>query len=199
MLSGGFGFTASETGNNIVIDLDTSIYSGSGGIAVVVTDDQIILSGSSSDVAMTGAIIVSNVLSVHETTNIATMTSSYAQMGSLSGSITVSENSSIMIMFHATFQGNMINSCSLFRAMVDDVAIERSERYQIQKVKIFGAPLTWNANVNIDCVSIPLTAGAHSVAIQWATEPGTTAVCSASSEPTVYSAWLLATEMVGLP
>lgn len=191
VVSGSAGIASSVPyNNNVLLQLNRLFFSGSGGIHIIVMGNKLVFSGSTTGAAIEGA-LAENTFKTNQTTDVTTATSSFGVMGSMSGTLTVSNGSYIAIAFNASFTTDDTTGFipTFYRATIDDTVMTGSQRGQIGWGA--GKPET----VSIHCVTTQLTAGVHSVAIQWAAQTGSIATCNAGSDPTSYSAWLVAKEV----
>jgi hypothetical protein len=187
-VSGGFGIDVTSTKNSVIVDLDKSVFSGIGGISVIVQDDKIILSGSSTSTQSSGSLITNTVYSrqIHDVTS---STITYAVMGSMSSTISVSSGSSILVEFNTSYLVSAAFIPTLFRATIDGTPIAYSARAHTS----FAA--NKHSTFNMTCVSDPLDSGRYDIAIEWAAQTGSVAMCLASSRSDLESAWLILREV----
>jgi hypothetical protein len=184
-LSGGLGISINTVDNVNVIDFNPTVFSGAGGVSVEVVDNVVVVSSSLSGESQISQAFP-DVFVARQATDVQTTSKTFVQMGSMSGSMTVQNFSSILFNFATTF--TISSATASFVILVDSSQISGSK---IAKYA-FGAHET----ATIDCVTEPLSAGTHTFAVHWrVADAAGTLSCNASSLEGRQTAWLIAQEV----
>jgi len=183
---GGFGVIVTKSDNMYTVSIDDSVFSGSGGISVTKVGEQLIVSGSPESQSVSSQDFI-DVFAVNQTTDVTTTSTSFVQMGSMSGSLTVNQDSAIMVNFCAVFTTNP-SLDALFRVKIDGNVIAGSTR------AVTSYEENWQQDAVINCTSTALTAGSHTIAVEWSLGTAGELRCFAGSS-NAYSAWLIAQQV----
>jgi len=116
-----------------------------------------------------------------QVTDTNTASAAFVDFGTLASTLTVNRDSKITIRFSASIKGNPA-VYTFWRIIVDGVLIVGSDRAQVDATGNAGAI------VAIECQTPALTAGAHTVKVQWHSDGATAMVCNPATTPGYYGA-----------
>lgn len=128
-----------------------------------------------------------------QTADVTRNNTAFATMGAMSVTLNTAGNTRLKVSFDATVTVDNSGFSAFFRAVLDTVAIDNTQKGQVG----------WGVNspegVSIHCVTDVLAAGAHTVTIEWATGilgfTATLVSCLASTKVGIHTGWLVVEEV----
>jgi hypothetical protein len=126
-----------------------------------------------------------------QTADTSLTSANYADMGTLLVAIAVQANSRLYCSFSCAYSNTSGGSPSGFQLLLDGVLIPKSNKRQT----------SWGTvdpeGVDIQVLTAPLSAGAHTVKVQWSSLSGAnTVACNANQAASGHMAWLNVLEVL---